>query len=170
MRHLLLPVFLSLALGCSPSAIQTQVTLANAVAIAANAALPRVVEVYRQAGIAIIATSDSRATAETRLVQLMEEWAPVWGNCGPRVEGTPPVTTCTGGAWHLLETAHAAWTRALERRVEGQEIDLTEAVSLANDLRTAYCELRATLPGEFHLPDVPVLPCPAPTSLTRGAR
>lgn len=144
--------------GCGESAVQVQARTANAVALAANAALPLLAAKYRADGLAIIADAPDRATAEARLDAHRRVWVGVWGHC----DGDPP--RCHDGAWPALREAHDAWATALERQAQGGTIDLAEALRDAAALRAAYCALRAFPPAAAALPQVPLAPCDAPAA------
>ncbi len=149
-------LFLALATtACGASAIQTQARVANTVALAANTALPLLVERYKADGLAIIAAAPDRATAEARLEIHRVAWQPVWGRC----TADPP--TCAGGAWNSLRAAHDAWAAVLESAGAGEAVTAAHLLERARLLGVAYCELRASLPenARASMPDVPLAPC-----------
>ena len=123
-------IAISSAAGCSMSARQVQAHAANAIAGAANSALPILLESYRQEGLNAIANASDRTTAETELAAIKERWAPVWK------------------AWETLRVAQNAWATALE---EGGD---TKAA--LGEVRAAYCELQKVWPDE--LAAVPIAP------------
>jgi hypothetical protein len=117
--------------GCPDYVRQAQAQTANAVAQAANAALPVIVEAYRQEGLRAIddvkakggTADDARAAVEA----VKAKWTPIWE------------------AWAALRIAEDAWADALE-----QGADTTGALV---GLRSAYCQFMARWPST-----VPVIP------------
>lgn len=143
-----------LVLGCTQSALQTQIRAANVVALAANEALPAMIAQYRADGLAAIAAAPDRPAAERALAETRSRWHSVWGTC----DGEP--LACRDGAWPALRAAHDAWAAALERYVSGAPLDVAAAIDFATRLRAAYCNLRGALPASVRLPDVPGATCP----------
>jgi len=119
--------------GCGPAAQQTQALAANSVAVAANTALPMLVEVYDQEGRIEIAKSDSRAEAEYRLERVRERWRPIW-------EG-----------YDAFVAAHGVWATAIEAG--------TVSPAVASEVREAYCALRRAAAESVALPDYPLVTC-----------
>lgn len=122
--------------ACDMTALQIQAQTANAVAIGANAALPTLVNRYRQEGLDVIAGAKTRAEAEASLARVRAAWAPVWR------------------AWDTLRVAQDSWATALERGGD-------TAAALAS-LKQAYCGLLRVWPKQ--IPALPVGPlrCAAP--------
>jgi len=127
----LLGVIVLLALGgCDAGALQIQAQTANAVASAANAGLPVLVERYKSEGDAAIERAATRAEAETGVAAVKERWAPVWA------------------AWEALRVAEDGWAVAIE-----QGGDLGAAIQ---GLSVAYCGLVAVWPED--IPAIPLSP------------
>lgn len=146
---------------CNPDALQIQARLANSVAVAGNRSLPLLVDAYRAEGTAIItrarAEGADRAEAERRLAAHVVTWRPVWGDCDA-------TGTCLGGAWPSLRAAHAAWSSTLEAQIAGEPFDLARATRHAEEMRAAYCQVRASIPAAQRsvMPQIPGLPCATP--------
>lgn len=155
LRAPMLLALLTVCAACAGGAVQFHAKAANAVALAANEALPALVATYRGEGLDAIARAPDRPAAEAALAALRARWRPVWGTC----DGEPP--SCRDGAWPALRAAHAAWAEALEQAIAGRPLDLAAARAHAARLRATYCAVRAAAPTA-RLPDVPALPCGGP--------
>jgi hypothetical protein len=123
-----LPLALS---GCPDWVRQAQIQTANSVAQAANAALPMLVEAYRQEGLRAIddvkAKGGTEQEARAAIESVKTKWKPIWE------------------AWAALRIAEDAWADALEQ-------DTDTGAALAG-LRSAYCQFMARWPSA-----VPVIP------------
>jgi hypothetical protein len=117
--------------GCPDYLRQAQAQTANAVAEAANSALPVLVEAYRQEGLRAIddvkAKGGTEQEARFAIESVKTKWKPIWE------------------AWAALRIAEDAWADALEK-------DTDTAAALAG-LRSAYCQFMARWPSA-----VPVIP------------
>jgi hypothetical protein len=113
---------------------QIQAHSASAVAQGANAALPILVERYRQQGLRAIDKAETREAAEAALVVIKAEWKPVWD------------------AWEVLRVAQDAWAQALEGG--------GDTISALWALRVAFCGLQRVWPND--IPAIPIasLSCP----------
>lgn len=130
LRRLALLDVLCISLGlllfnCSPSAIQIEAATANAVALAANSALPLLAEAFRQDGLSAIADVKARGgtadEARAAVAAVEAKWAPVWRG------------------WAALRIAEDAWATALEQGGD-------TAAALAA-VRLAYCGLLSEWPS-----------------------
>lgn len=137
---------------CAPDAARIQARLANEMAIAANHALPVLVQTYRAQGMTIIARARTREEATERLAFLRARWERIWGRC----DGEP--VQCRDGLWPALRASHEEWVAMLEAHFAGRKIDAPAAFQLALGMRRAYCEIRGAVP-EADLPDVPGFSC-----------
>jgi hypothetical protein len=124
----------------SKTAIEAQARVADGIALAANSALPVLVDRYRQDGLielqAVKDRGGSREDAEAAIQAVKDRWHPLWN------------------AWASLAVAQNGWADVLEHGGDG-------ARALA-ELRNAYCELLAEWPGE--IPVVPLAPLSCPAS------
>ena len=120
---------------------QIQAQTANAVASGANAALPMLVDKYRQEGNRAIEKAASRPDAEAALSAIKAKWKPVWD------------------AWEVLRVAEDAWATALE--LGG---DTTGALV---GLKKAYCGLQGVWPDD--VPVVPLAPLKCPSGKAEPA-
>jgi len=122
------------SVGCPDWVRQAQIQTANSVAAAANAALPTLVETYRQEGLRVIdevkEKGGSAAEARVAIAAVQDKWKPIWE------------------AWAGLRIAEDAWADALEKGAD-------TAASLAG-LRSAYCGFMARWPST--IPVVPLAP------------
>lgn len=116
-------------LGC-PATQNTQAATANAIANGANAALPMLVDAYRQEGLKAIAKAPTREAAEAELIVIDARWSKVWT------------------AWNVLRVAEDTWATAIETGGD-------TAAALAG-MRTAYCGLQTLWPKE--IPAMPIVP------------
>lgn len=123
-------VVLMLGVGCDGAALQIQAQTANAVAAAANAGLPVLVERYKAEGDVAVAKAATRAEAETGVAAVKERWSPIWS------------------AWEALRVAEDGWALAIE-----QGGDLGAAIQ---GLSVAYCGLVAVWPED--IPAIPLSP------------
>lgn len=104
--------WLVLLLSCSPSELQVQAHIANAIAIGANDALPTLVSAYRAEGDAAIASASTREAADAALAEVRTRWQPVWGS---EPDGTPcrgvadasGLSSCRNGAWQELAASES---------------------------------------------------------------
>lgn len=124
--------------GCVDPARQIQAQAANSVAQAANAALPILIERYRQDGFRALdklkASGGTAKDVPATLEAVKAKWAPVWD------------------AWKALVVAQDAWADALEAGGD-------TAASL-EVLKGAYCGLRGVWPKD--IPAVPLAPLKCP--------
>lgn len=116
--------------ACTEASLHLQAQTANAVAYAANAALPILVERYRQEGLDAIAKAPTRDEAERAIDAVRLKWQPVWKQ------------------WETLRIAEDAWAKAIEERG-----DLMSALRALGD---AYCSLLVVWPED--VPVVPLAP------------
>lgn len=120
--------------SCNGSGLQVQARTADAVADSANAALPILIQRYREQGFRELQQlkeqGATKAEARSAVERIEDEWRPIWN------------------AWESLSIAQAGWAAAIE---SGD--DVTAALV---ELRTAYCELRAVWPSD--LPAIPLAP------------
>ena len=129
-RFLAVLAVLCLGAGCDSAALQIQAQTANAVAGAANAGLPVLVERYKAEGDAAIEKAATRAEAETGVAAVKDRWSPIWS------------------AWEALRVAEDGWAVAIE-----QGGDLGAAI---HGLSVAYCGLVAVWPAD--IPAIPLSP------------
>ena len=94
-RFLAVLAVLCLGAGCDSAALQIQAQTANAVAGAANAGLPVLVERYKAEGGAAIEKAATRAEAETGVAAVKDRWSPIWY------------------AWEALRVAEDGWAVAI---------------------------------------------------------
>lgn len=117
-------------IGCSSTGLQVQAATANAVAAGANAALPVLIEAYRQEGLKAIAKAPSRDAAEAELARIDQEWDKRWK------------------AWGALRLAEDVWAVAIETG--------GNTAGAFAGMKTAYCGLQALWPKE--IPAMPIVP------------
>ena len=115
-------------LGCDITGRQIQARTANAVASAANSALPLLVERYQREGEQAIASASDRSTAEAEISAIKKRWAPIWK------------------AWETLRVAEDAWATSIENGG-----DLGAALPA---LKAAYCDLLKVWPSQ--IPAIPI--------------
>lgn len=124
--------------GCAGTSLQTEAVVADAITDSANAALPILVEQYRQEGLsAIDRVADSGGTAaEARAAtdEVKARWEPVWDR------------------WERLRIAQNAWATAIE--LGGDTVAALEA------LRGAYCELLVNWPKQVRAMPLAPIACP----------
>jgi hypothetical protein len=129
-RAIFVLVLALLVAACDLSALQIQVQTANALATAANTALPMLVERYRQEGIKAIEKATTKDEAEKAVAEVKVKWQPVWK------------------AWETLRVAEDTWAKAIEAR--------GEPGAALKSLSEAYCQLVVVWPGE--IPALPLAP------------
>lgn len=131
---LMIALHLVVAGGCNQTVMQVQAQTATAVASAANAALPVLVERYRREGIEIVLAVKQRGgtadEARDLLQGLKDRWAPVWE------------------AWEGLRIAQDAWADSIEGG--------GSPAAAAAALKDAYCGLMLVWPED--IPAVPLAP------------
>jgi len=110
---LFLVALFAVTLTCCAPRLEAQT--ANAMAIAANAALPMLVDQYKAEGIEAIDAAASKDQALAELAVVRERWRTVWQ------------------AWDAVQAAHDAWATSIEQGVGSAKSQ--EA------MRTAYCNL-----------------------------
>lgn len=124
--------------GCGNSQLQIQAQTANAVAQAANSALPLLVERFRREGFSAIdqvrARAGSEEDARAAVAAVEARWEPIWK------------------AWDVLKVAQDGWAIAVE---SGGDTD-----AALKGLKDAYCGLRSVWPEG--LPAVPLAPLRCP--------
>ena len=132
MRRIFKVLLLVLCLGgCDMSARQIQAHTADGVAQAANAALPILLDRYRQDGLDAIAKAETKADAEAALAAVKTRWEPLWKS------------------WEAVRIAQNSWASALEA-------GKGTAAALAA-VRSAYCGLQEVWPATITaLPVVPI--------------
>ena len=152
---------LCLLSACGPNQLQNQARIANAFALAGNAALPVLVDAYQHEGVTAILAAADRDAAERALEAVRVRWRPLWGADALGQDCASVVgAECHGGAWPALRAAEAAWADELEREMAGRPMDPAVVQRLGDDLRSAYCELRAAIPAGVTIPQLPLLtPC-----------
>jgi hypothetical protein len=130
--------------GCSDPFRQVQIHTADSVAEAANAALPILVERYRQEGFraidAVKASGGNADDAKAAVEAVRAKWAPIWK------------------AWETLSVAQDAWADALESGGDGG--------ATVEALKEAYCGLRGVWPDD--IPAVPLAPLRCPAAMDTG--
>lgn len=148
------------ATTCTPSALQVQARLANAVALAGNRTLPALIQAYRADGLRVIAEGHAaglpREGTEQRLAAHVAAWRPVWGDCDD------DTGECSNGAWPAVRATHEAWARALEAQIASDAPNLTALTEQAAAMHRAFCALRGAvpLPARTSVPEIPGAPCP----------
>ncbi len=154
--------------SCSPSALQVQARVANAMALEANNVLPTLVHIYTAEGLSVIHESQTLEAANQGLASVRLRWRRVWGieaDGSPcHGAGTASGTPCANGAWQGLSASENVWAVTLEKQIAGQPFDLAAAVQMASDLHASYCALRGAVPDDVHLPDPPAFLSCAPAS------
>ena len=110
-------------IGCVPT--QTEATVANVVAVAANETLPVLVTAWSQEAMACVNDAGTREQADTCIAGVDRAWLPVWSSYD-----------AFRGAHDLYRTEVAA----------GKVPSLT-------DLRPTYCALRTAVASKYSLPD-----------------
>lgn len=129
---------LLLVTGCTDAALQIQAQAANSVAQTANAALPILLERYRQEGLrAIDVVKDAGGTADearAAVDAVKAKWAPVWK------------------AWETLRVAQGAWADTIAGGAD--------AGSTLEALRDAYCGLIQVWPKDIVAVPLGPLKCP----------
>lgn len=130
MRLYLLVLFV-LAAACNNAGLQIQAHAADSVAEASNAALPILVQRYRDEGFReleqVKADGGTVSDARRAIERVKANWAPIWS------------------AWEMLAVAQDGWATTIESGGD-------QAVALA-ELKRAYCGLRAVWPE-----DIPAVP------------
>lgn len=127
---LLIAVACAILAGCGLTGRQVQAQAATAIAQAANATLPILVERFRQQGLRAIDKADTENKARAELARIDSEWAPIWK------------------AWATLRVAQDAWATALEKG--------GDTAAALGALREAYCGLEAVWPKD--IPAIPLGP------------
>jgi hypothetical protein len=119
--------------------IEAQARVADGIAVAANAALPMLVEHYRQEGYAALQGVKDRGgnvdDANKAIGIVKDRWRPIWN------------------AWASLAIAQNGWASVLESGA-----DPTKAIA---ELKNAYCELMAVWPND--IPAIPLAPLRCPS-------
>lgn len=133
-KALMLFALLTSQSGCPDWVRQAQIQTANTVAVAANGALPMLVETYRQEGLRAIddvkAKGGTAQDAQAAVEAVKAKWKPIWDG------------------WAALRIAEDAWADALE-----QDKDTTAALI---GLRSAYCQFMERWPST--VPAIPLAP------------
>ena len=119
--------------------IEAQARVADGIAVAANAALPMLVEHYRQEGYtALQGVKDKGGNvddANKAIDEVKDRWHPLWN------------------AWASLAIAQNGWAAVLESGVD--------PAKALDELKNAYCELMAVWPDD--IPAVPLAPLRCPS-------
>lgn len=108
---------------------------AQALATAANALLPILIDAMEQEGNIAIDKASSRQEAEDALAAIEKSWEPIWEK------------------WKLLVVAQDAWARTIEGGG-----DTTEALAA---LKKAYCGLMAIYPKSIPAAPIGLVTCEA---------
>jgi len=137
-RIFFLILLLLSTISCGLSQRQVHAQAANDIAVAANGALPILLERYELAGDKAIAKANTEAEAEAAIAQIKADWKPVWD------------------AWETLRITQDAWATALK--------DDGDTAATLKALGEAYCGLTAVWPK--HIPVMPLDPlqCEAPVT------
>lgn len=143
-------LLLALLAGCGGAGVQAQARVSNAIATAANRALPPLVAAMEAECNGAIDAAHDAAAAEAALAACVARWRPVWGDCGARA-----APGCRGGAWHALRRAQGRWADLIARQRGDGGVGARELLDVAAALREAWCGLRAALPPSVALPDLP---------------
>jgi hypothetical protein len=114
--------------GCGASALAGQRAAVNAVALAANAAIPLVAEAEQREALAAITAADDLPDAQLRLMACHRKWDAIW-------LALDAVATAQNAAATDLETGRpldlgtlrAAWC-ALQTVLGGTDVDVTAGV------------------------------------------
>jgi hypothetical protein len=124
-------ILATLLLGCGNAALQIQAATADAVADSSNAALPILVERYRDEGFRVLikakADGGNQDEARAAVAVVKKKWEPIWK------------------AWETLRIAHNGWSDALESS--------GNYLAALIGLKNAYCALRIVWPD-----DIPAIP------------
>ena len=127
---LLVVVACTILSGCGLTGRQVQAETATAIATTGNAALPILVERYRQQGLRAVDQADTEEKARAETARVDREWAPIWK------------------AWATLRLAQDVWATALEKG--------GDTGAALGALREAYCGLEAVWPKD--IPAIPLGP------------
>lgn len=130
-----------LLVSCSPSALQLQARIADAIGRTANSALPVLVESETEQGNVAIDSATSATEANERLRVIVDRWRPFWG------------------AWEILREAQGQWATLIEQSRAGRPIGALEAVRIVGSIQRAWCALSASLPPPNQLPAIPGVTC-----------
>jgi hypothetical protein len=108
--------------GC-PAYDQIQVQTANSISVAANTALPMLIQEYKQQGVTEISLSKTEEEATRRVLVIEQKWHPIWES------------------WEVLRIAHDTWAGVLEAK--------GDALAALMEFKKAYCGLIKIWPVEI---------------------
>lgn len=150
---LLYAVFSGLCFGfsaCTASALQVQARTADSIARAMNTALPVLVESEEQQGNVAIDNAHSETEARAAIAHVEAQWSGFWS------------------AWGAARTAQDQWAVLILQAQAGRAFSMVDAVRVLGAFRSAWCDLRHTIPPPNTLPDLPLVPCTAGAGVAPG--
>jgi hypothetical protein len=130
-------IALTLALVACGGVERSDARAANALAVASNAALPFVVDRYRNEQLEQLDSDAGEIETRSRVIEVRHQWAPVWL------------------AWESYRVAFGVYATALE------QADSDGAGAALARMGAAACAFRASLPREL-APKLPALPVRCP--------